>query len=267
MEQAVLGWENGEPPKDGNWLGVPRLTDLTMIGLAQWLSDAFKGVESGGAARDDLEREASALRRRIHDWLRCYDLPGEDPSWTDDAFVWALVECSGLVALDWSAADVVASVMAAAEDAIRHLDKFLGAPADSPDPLSFAINFSSVMSTFFPQTDRRAEVERKLLDAALREIRFQLDAAAAAARNTGLIPTPRKVTGREHFRWLVRYHVMNETYAEIATDAGKSRQSVTEATKATAALIGLPLRPASDPGRPRKPRPPARSVRVVTRTR
>jgi hypothetical protein len=114
----------------------------------------------------------------------------------------------------------------------------------------FEIRVPLVESTFSPLFERRADVERRLTAAAVEAIRQQLDAAEVTTRSAGYLPTPTKTTGREHFLWLVRYHVMNETYSEIARSVYLSRQNVMSAIQGTSQLIELPLREADPRGQP-----------------
>ncbi len=116
--------------------------------------------------------------------------------------------------------------------------------------------------SWFPVVESLQDAEERLLEECRRRIREDLRAVEADAERRGMVPSRVKRTGREHFEWLVRYQVRRESFAEIATEIGKTRQAVTEAVKETAALVDLTLRPAGQPGQPRKPWPPAHVVKV-----
>lgn len=82
------------------------------------------------------------------------------------------------------------------------------------------------------------------------------DETRRVERDQGGYPAPIKRSGEDHFRWLARWQVGLETYAEIARDAGDGRvvdaDAVKDAIVSTARLITLERRPPDPPGRPPK---------------
>jgi hypothetical protein len=109
--------------------------------------------------------------------------------------------------------------------------------------------------TWNPWLESRAAAETRLGEAAERAIKEQLDTTAARLAAAGAKLTPRKSTGLDHFRWLVRYQIKMQSHAKIAARLPKKTpDAVRMAIHRTAKLIGLPLRPQGLPGAPRGPR-------------
>jgi len=96
-----------------------------------------------------------------------------------------------------------------------------------------------------------------------RNLRNELDKAAAEAKTLGFVAPKIRRSGLDHFYWLARYQVKGEGYAEIGRIVCKERPTIKEAVQKTAMLIGLPLRDPDPAGRPRNSRPtPPRIVRL-----
>jgi hypothetical protein len=105
--------------------------------------------------------------------------------------------------------------------------------------------------TWLPTLETRESYEsraRKAFDQFLREDR---ELWSRDVEGGGLVPTATKRNGTLHFRWLARYQVIGESYADIAESDWVDYKTVSEGIKRTAEAIDLPLR---QPGRPgRKP--------------
>lgn len=81
----------------------------------------------------------------------------------------------------------------------------------------------------------RDRIERQVLPAVLREHRAQRAAAFAG--------TPTKYLHREHLRWLARWQLVGESYAEIAESEGQSDvENLRKAVVRTAELVQLTRR-------------------------
>ena len=128
-----------------------------------------------------------------------------------------------------------------------HLDP--GNPAAGKIDLEYHVWFNL-------QAHTRAAIKAELMEAIDKEVDRQLNDVERACDAAGLAKTDTKRNdSRQHFRWLVRYHVRGESYAEIRKTPGEGREaislpSVKEPVKKTAALIGLPLRDPDPPGHP-----------------
>jgi len=164
------------------------------------------------------------------------------------------------------------------------LHRWRAEPLPSPDQLRLADIFASKANLagedlglgggitlppawWDPQGETRAAATARIMGELRRAVRGELRRIEAEA-GVRAMPPPAKRTGIEHLVWLARYQLRAESFAAIARDVGKERQSVTEAVKETAALIGLPLRTPNPPGRTRTaPRRAARIVRVEPRWR
>ncbi len=92
-----------------------------------------------------------------------------------------------------------------------------------------------------PQRETRAAAQARIVGELRRGVQMELARIEAAAR-VRAAAVPSKRTGMEHLVWLARYQLCRESFAEIARDVGKERQTVTDAVKAAAALVGLELR-------------------------
>jgi hypothetical protein len=106
------------------------------------------------------------------------------------------------------------------------------------------------------QAHTRAAIKAELMEAIAEEVDRQLNDVQRVCEAAGLAKTETKRNdARQHFRWLVRYHVLAESYGDIRKTPGEGRKaislpSVKEAVEKTAALIGLTLRNPDPPGRP-----------------
>jgi hypothetical protein len=162
------------------------------------------------------------------------------------------------------------------------LHRWRAEPLSPPDQLHLADPFAATghfagedlglgggLTLPAPQWDPQGETHQaatvRIMGELRRAVRGELGRIEAEARARAM-PPPAKRTGTEHLVWLARYQLPGESFATIARDVCKERQSVTGAVKATAALIGLPLRTPNPPGRARTtPRRAARSVRIAPR--
>ena len=109
-----------------------------------------------------------------------------------------------------------------------------------------------------PTEESRLDARRRILA----WVDWRLDQIEEAARAAGAVPPPVKRTGDDHFRWLARYHVKGESFAAIARDVNRTRQTIAGAIHDTAALIGLSLHEPDPPGPQRKPPGRPRIVRI-----
>lgn len=100
-----------------------------------------------------------------------------------------------------------------------------------------------------PATESRAANERRAVKRFTARYRAAQDARLQEAESQ----FPSRVQSRlyEHFLWLVQYQVSRKSFSEIARDANRSRQAVTEAIRDTALFIELDLRESDGPGRKR----------------
>lgn len=113
-----------------------------------------------------------------------------------------------------------------------------------------------------PQHERRADAQRRILAEVSTTVRHQLARIAAESRRVA-DPGATVHIRFEHLVWLARYQFGGESYAEIGSSVGKTRQNVSDAVRAAAALIHLPLRAPLPAGRPRS----ASHPHIVTRSR
>jgi len=102
-------------------------------------------------------------------------------------------------------------------------------------------------ATFYTRPEARAAILR----AFTAQLDDYLEMMEQRAREAGLVPTPETRTP-EHFDWLAAHQVQGLSLSEVAREACRSRQAVSQAVAGAAELIELTLRPASKPGRPRK---------------
>ncbi|MDQ3692354.1 MAG: hypothetical protein M3464_01825 [Chloroflexota bacterium] len=104
-----------------------------------------------------------------------------------------------------------------------------------------------------PMLESRAEAYARCLAEFERLLKTEMDQVEEWALDAGLTRAPIKRTGDEHFRWLVRYHISEESYASIARSVHLSRQSVKSAVQNAAQSVLFNLRAPDPPGRRRSP--------------
>lgn len=70
-----------------------------------------------------------------------------------------------------------------------------------------------------------------------------------AIRSEDVVPSTEKISGYEHFRWLVDYQISEFSFRQIAKKNGKDRKVIERGVKNASRLVGIPLR-ISRRGRP-----------------
>jgi hypothetical protein len=118
--------------------------------------------------------------------------------------------------------------------------------------------WSPIFPAFEPTLEHRTDYAARARIAFERQLTAMLDETCEIAEESGLRATATKRNGTLHFRWLVRYQVLEESISSIAQSESVAYKTVSEALNRTAEAIDLPLRPPSRGGR--KPGP-ARTTR------
>lgn len=107
------------------------------------------------------------------------------------------------------------------------------------------------LGEFDPRTQDVDDAVRRLMPALETRLRRALESIAADDRTLNGARHPITFRSAAAFEWLVRFQVLGERRAAIATAAGKGRPHVTREINRVAKLIGLTLRPEPG-GRPRR---------------
>lgn len=169
---------------------------------------------------DDGERGAALapLRDALATWIRRWAL---DEPWClmtvmDTLGVWARVP-SWLEAREWATAYA----------------GFL--PVRSEEQL-----FRFEHEGWAPTSDTRQEARASIRRAFERELAAYLDRIAELSAERGFVVTQAKRTD-EHFSWLVRVIVDEDSCGEIAREIGKDRRTVEQAVNEAAELIDIPV--------------------------
>lgn len=142
-------------------------------------------------------------------------------------------------------------------------------------PSEMAVRFQN---TWNPLTENRSGASKRLREAASTKIEKRLDEIEGLLLERSRLPVfkegaaPRYAVRRtvqkreiEHFAWLVRYQVLEESFEGVARSAHRSPKAIEHGVKKAAALVELHLRKPSTGGRPlgrkdskrRTVRPPA----------
>lgn len=110
-----------------------------------------------------------------------------------------------------------------------------------------SIRTSPVTEQWQDVEDRaRADFERQLTDA-----RSRFEAASQVGKQQYRLSASFTRT-TEHFRWLVRYQNMNQSYRDISRLEFRGRKTVKDGVQEAAKLLELGLRAPDPPGRPPK---------------
>ncbi len=204
-------------------------------------------------------------------WVRRWGFPaGFDPSGPDRASEQALLRhaaerawglgVAGYTLHRWRALPLLPS------DELGLAEPFAISPLLLSEDLGLERDLALPPQRWDPQRETRTAAQARIMGELRRVVRTELARIEVAARARAAA-VPSKRTGTEHLVWLARYQLRQESFAEIARDVGKERQTVTDAVKAAAALVGLELRLPSRAGRPRiAPRRP-QIVRIEMRRR
>jgi hypothetical protein len=116
-------------------------------------------------------------------------------------------------------------------------------PIRGPEaPFSFphVADVHFVVKGWHPQTEPRQEAERRILAELQKQVRDYLTGAEAIAKDQyRLVKSPIKMQA-EHFTWFVRYQVLGESLASIATPARTDPPTVQRAIDSIGQLLSGP---------------------------
>lgn len=115
----------------------------------------------------------------------------------------------------------------------------------SPDDFEFTTQF------YMPFLQNRSAYKRRVLQEVEEYVERYMDEVEEQLAQEGELREPVvKQKQDDHFRWLVRYQVLETGFPTLADNVGRSRPTVTEGVKSTAELVGISLRPRGRGGRP-----------------
>jgi hypothetical protein len=111
---------------------------------------------------------------------------------------------------------------------------------EAPCPYPHVADIHLVAKGWHPQTEPRQEAERRILAELQRQVRDHLNRVEAVAKEQhGFVKSPIKMQA-EHFTWFVRYQVLGESLAMVATTAQTDPPTVKRAVDNIGCLLSGP---------------------------
>jgi hypothetical protein len=134
---------------------------------------------------------------------------------------------------------------------------FAGSPETAPltpSPQTFRFEIPA----FSPRFDTEVPFRAAAREAFERELDAHIAGRRADLTGRGFAPVPVKRVPDDHFRWYIRYQVLEQSYNEIAHAECVTPGAVYQAVRGVVDLAGVPRRKPKPAGRPKK-KPPSGS--------